>query len=291
MFHTIFCTVGFEGFAIDETNSYLEFQAGDHTMRIEFNIFPECPAPVLTGGSCVRNSDCASSDVDPESNTCSAYHGYCLSHSTWHTARACLGTCVQKYPDGASCSGDALNLHPLDIDYFTGDDDVCQSGRCDSQTLTCQPKLPNDERCWEDEDCVSGRCASTLPFTCQPLVGEGEGCAMDDDCESGGCSWALTCGLPCLLDSHCSTGRCSRNLICEPLLPNDERCMEDEDCRSGRCARDFTCQNLLGEGWRCLYDDDCQSNNCALHWTGYYCTSGSSHFIWPEEETQMIASA
>ena len=40
--------LGFEGLALDETNSYLEFVARNHTHRIDFNIFPSCPPPVLT---------------------------------------------------------------------------------------------------------------------------------------------------------------------------------------------------------------------------------------------------
>lgn len=265
-------SLGFEGLALDETNSYLEFVAGTHTHRIDFNIFPSCPPPVLTGGGCVYNSDCESSDSDPETTSCSAYQGYCLNHPTWHTSTGCLGTCIEKLPNGADCSGGILNLNPLDLDRYTGDDDVCQSGRCNSQDLTCAPKLPVDERCWEDEDCSSGRCASTLPFTCQPRNGEGQGCLEDEDCVAGGCSWALTCGRTCALDSQCSTGRCSRRLICEPLLDNGYGCGEDDDCASGRCTRSLTCDDKLANDWRCMMDNDCQSNNCDLHWSGYYCT-------------------
>lgn len=109
--HLFFWHVGFQGFAIDEVNSYLKFNDGDHKHRIYFDIFPTCPPSVLTvclleiicsfqitfwiwlhfffqqGGSCVWNSDCMASDRDLEATACSAYNGYCLNNPTWKTAR------------------------------------------------------------------------------------------------------------------------------------------------------------------------------------------------------------
>merc|ERR1712194_715621 len=255
-------SIGFQGFAIDEVNSYLEFNDGDHKHKIDFDIFPTCPPPVLTGGSCVWNSDCMASNRDPEATSCSAYDGYCLNNPAWKTARGCFGTCIDKLPNGADCSGAALNLSPLSLAraMYGGDDNACQSGRC-STDLICEPKLSNDSSCGEDDDCVSGRCASD--FICRSKVAEGGGCAEDDDCMSGGCSWAMTCGTVCTRDSECSTGRCSRRLICEPKLSNDSSCGEDDDCVSGRCASDFICRSKVAEGGGCAEDDDCVSGRCS----------------------------
>ena len=146
---------------------------------------------------------------------CSAYQGCCLRHPRWHTSMACLGTCIENMPVGAGCSGGALNIHPFDLDRYTGDDDVRQSGRCASSTLTCQPNLPNGQRCVEDADCASGRCASTFPFTCQTLLENGSRCWADNDYVSE---------------------RCNALLRCQDKLPLHRRCGEDEDCQSNYCA-------------------------------------------------------
>ena len=143
------------------------------------------------GGSCNSNSDCASSDSDEE-GSCSAYQGYCLNNPTWHTSIGCLGTCVDLLPDGADCSGGALNLNVLDLDRYTGDDDICQSGRCDRSTLLCAAALPNDARCAEDEDCASGRCASTFPWSCQDKLADDFRCWEDEDCQSNNCATSWT---------------------------------------------------------------------------------------------------
>jgi len=276
-------SIGFRGFAIDAVNSYLEFNAGDHRRRIDFDVFPTCPPPVLTGGSCAWNSDCMSSDLDPEATTCSAYDGYCLNDPVWKTSLGCSGRCIDKLPDGADCSGEALNkVLSLTERVLGGDDDACQSGRC-SPDLICAPTLPLGERCLEDEDCTSGRCASD--FTCKPKAAEGEGCAEDEDCMSGGCSWALTCGTTCRFDSDCSTGRCSRWLICEPKLPIGESCGADDDCVSDRCASNYTCQALLAIDERCMHNNDCESNICAWGFFGLYCSEE------PNKEYSELISA
>jgi len=190
-------SLGFEGFALDPFNSYLEFGAGDDKHRIDFDIFPTCPPPVLTGGSCTTNSDCRSSDSDPEATSCSAYDGYCMNNPTWRTARGCSGRCIDKLPNGADCSGSALH-YPGALGW--GDDDACESGRCSKDLttyLTCQPKQNNGGGCLEDDDCASGRCAKHL--RCEDKLPIDYRCGYNNDCQSNHCGWGFT-GWFCMND-------------------------------------------------------------------------------------------
>jgi hypothetical protein len=43
-----FCLEGFDGINLDRKNSFVEVGANDDKARLDFDIFPSCPPPVLT---------------------------------------------------------------------------------------------------------------------------------------------------------------------------------------------------------------------------------------------------
>ena len=163
-----------------------------------------------------------------------AYDGYCMNDPYWWSSIGCLGTYIEKLSDGGDCSGDALNLNPLDgWDGASGDDDACESGFCDPATELCAPKFLDGETCWRDIACSSGRCAAH-DYVCVPLLPNDESCGEDEDCASG---------------------RCSFWCVCADKLPLNSSCGQDDDCESDICT---------WAGWRYECRDEKNENDLAV---------------------------
>ncbi len=162
-----------------------------------------CKTKAGEGSQCNENSDC----FDPHSCTWGFVCGQaCLKTAECPSKKYCslLFTCNEKKEDGKGC-------------FFN---DECEGGKC-SLHGKCGRGCALDRHC----DTTTERCDS-FTLTCQPKKEIGETCGEDDDCKSGGCSWALHCGKPCIFDNDCTSKRCSKKLICEPKLANGNSCGE-----------------------------------------------------------------
>lgn len=137
-------------------------------------------------------------------------------------------------------------------------------------------------RCYDDEDCLFGKCASQV---CTAGA-EGEQCTSDSNCASELCRITGTAALPtgtveigsctsgeqggacsddgdCHVGLHCTGSVCFSNQV-------GQSCERDEQCASGTCVAS-RCRG--GEpGSQCEDDGDCTSGLCA----GYRCASGEA---------------
>jgi len=243
-------SIGFDGINLDRKKSFVEVGANDNKARLDFDIFPSCPPPVLTGGDCSENDDCISSDKDPEAAGCSGFDGYCMNNPDWKSSTGCSGTCVEKLDIGGDCSKEAVNIHERHPTFMlaSGDGNACKSGECICTKCAGIEGVPNEYRCSENSDCESGWCEGCFnglcSGTCKPKRYEGYTCfgGYDDSCESGKCS-----GL-----EGCNTCQNELGLIpvssySDPWAHDTHVCRMNGDCQSGWCER-----GDAGCGGRCM---------------------------------------
>jgi len=282
-------SIGFEGVNLLRKQSYIEFGAGSSKKRIDFDIFPSCPPPVFTGGSCSENDDCRSGVTmkngvavpknDPEGSSCSAYQGYCLNHPDWKSSIGCSGTCIEKLDVGEDCSKRRVNIHALDPTHAlsSGDGNACKSGKCicgkcagsassyaaskDGNYMTiASAGVPNNHMCSENSDCQSGWCEGMATAGC-----------------SGRCKPKRQPGQKCFggYDASCTTNKCSGLVECNVCqynngkIPNNGVCQKNSQCHSGWCEGGNIgcggrCRSKRADGHKCYGSDDnsCASGKC-----------------------------
>jgi len=191
--------------------------------------------------------------------------------------------------------------------------DPCTSdGNCDSDHCSrehiCAPKIPLGERCYENNDCISGRCESYGHFinqaykTCVGKAGYGSSCNEDSDCMNNSCTWGFICGdrctpgaYDCTSNQYCSAlhmGTCldkqADGTGCIPLANQCENtcmlttcgrpCNDDGDCddASEQCGQglgvisgsDWICQPKSHLGGSCWQNRDCVDEGAGCTWLG-----------------------
>jgi len=242
-------SIGFNGINLDRKNSFVEVAANNNKARLDFDIFPSCPPPVITGGDCSENDDCISSAKDPEAVGCSGFDGYCMNNKDWKSSIGCSGKCVEKLDAGGDCSKSAVNIHSLDPTHLhqSGDGNACKSGKCFcGRCAELNSGVPNNNSCSENSDCSSGWCegiGSLCTGTCKPKRQPGHKCyfAYDDSCTSGKCSSHHTC-------KQCqdSNGKIPNSPHTHPWSYDTHVCQKNSQCLSGWCER-----GNVGCGGRC----------------------------------------
>jgi hypothetical protein len=101
--------------------------------------------------------------------------------------------------------------------------------------------------CYDDDDCVFGRCSSQL---CTAGA-EGEACTSDGHCASGLCRITGTAALP---TGTVPSGSCTRG-------EQGSACSDDGDCRGGlHCTGSVCFSDQVGQS--CERDDQCESSTC-----------------------------
>jgi len=132
--------------------------------------------------------------------------------------------------------------------------EVTQSSACDGAAVGLKA---NGEQCYENADCMAGRCdtSSACPGTCVVLGMAGADCEDNPDCASDYCNDSRKCaaksttGGPCTRNSGCASDGVCVNSTCAARAPVGQSCTGAFD-NQGSCVDDAWCQDAAGG--RCM---------------------------------------
>jgi hypothetical protein len=179
-----------------------------------------------SGNACVRPASFCFSDTDCPGSTCDL-----LSNQ-------CIPICIERVPDGATCT----------IDSECASEN-CIAGFCRT------PPLVDGQECESDLNCESEFCNLDSPRVCATLpLATGELCASSSQCDSGVCFAIGTNPRRCI-NGALEGDVCASDLPpcdpkeffcdvleedpprCVPFLPTGEECTRDAECRGDCTAR------------------------------------------------------
>ena len=233
----------------------------------------ECAAPLVPGGICLRDGDCAVGSVCV-SRYCRAFvdvGGSCAG-------AVCLdglycnasSVCASRGTVGATCRSGA------DGDCLAGL--YCDSGHCATRPGEGAPCLAD----WRSPRCGADlQCAGT---TCAVPLGIGATCTTSEECVPGAGCAATTCkqivgsGARCSIDVLCPRGMACTDARCRPLPDIGAPCSDSTGCLRGRCLSG-TCADaplftpcMAGAYWFDTLDPCGASSSCRDTASGWQCT-------------------
>lgn len=262
-----------------------------------------CVQTLSQGDICFQDNDCAQGLIcDYAAGQCSvpADAGEACAYADPENPR--FGTETTRCRSGLVCNPVSETCGARDCnfgDYCNDSDAACPEGLA-CVAARCDLLGVEGDDCYEDDDCVQGRCNSLEGTSvCQNLVANGGSCGSETDCESGFCDptssecaaqvaigdacdgpSAYECnggycdGIVCVafaaIGEDCTAAICNSiegdqcvEDICQPYpRPDGQTCSGGFQCQSGLC--DETCQPRAEVG------DDCVPDACV---EGAYCSA------------------
>jgi hypothetical protein len=265
--------------------------------------------------SCADGSFCqyGSTDVDAGVRTCSVCQA--LPTLGQHCSGQCAAplycddhfntssdTCVMPAADGMPCYEQGINQNP------------CQSGFCNFNTLKCDPNGHDGDPCTNPSDCRNNYCNAQQK--CAQRADNGQPCTSSDECKNTDCdptthTCGFSVGMQCFTSNEC-LGYCDTSSdTCQTAKALGVMCNTDEQCQSGFCAETSntssgracavkcdvktpcpsgqvcsqfsSCEPPQQNGSDCTGGDQCMSGHCGLMGTcsdpptlGGACTDSTS---------------
>ncbi len=212
-----------------------------------------CRAKSAEGQACRSDTEC------PDTDSCAAV----ASRDNWCAAS-------DKQSEGKFCASDSQ----------------CGSGLfCDTNAQACASLLASDAECFQNRQCLSGRCNQDQRKCEAPAASSGS-CNASTNCQAGlWCDTTSTnnsCGVPlstgkagdpCDSNTPCGTGLACISSACRAPVADGASCNANTDCQVGSScdlAGTHVCRARKAKGVSCA---SLSAGDCAA---GLYCSSLAS---------------